>query len=74
MGLRADLGWLSLGEGLCGIALLMGLLNQTAFAVFLVPLGSELLWGGVMQCGRVTRGSWKVMHLAVFLKLPGLGG
>ena len=50
---------------------LMGLLKLTLrVAVFLKPP-----WEGMVQYGwsSVIRGSWKVMHLMVFLKLPGIG-
>ena len=45
-------------------------LKVTFWAVFL-----RLLWEGVVQCSllRLIRGSLKVMHLAVFLKLPEVG-
>ena len=52
----------------------MGSLNWTVFMVFLVLLGRELPQGGEVQYGKVTRGSQKMMHFTVFLKLPGLGG
>ena len=39
----------------------------------LILLEGELPQGGEMQCGKVTGGSKKVMHLEVFLKPPGLG-
>ena len=54
----------------------MGSLNWTVFIfrVILKLLG-ELLQGREMQCGwsRSIMGSWKVMHLVVLLKSPGLG-
>ena len=51
------------------MTLSMGSLNQNVFAVFL-----KLLWGEV-QCGwyRSIRGSQKVVHWVVFIKLHGLG-
>ena len=51
----------------------MGSLNQTVLMVFLMPLRGEVPQGRGLHCGKVIRGPWKVMHLAVFLKPPGLG-
>ena len=73
VGLRAEFSQLLLGRvGLCGIELLMGLLElDCLYMVFLMASGrGSAAWRGGVQCDAgETRGSWKVMHLAVFLKL-----
>ena len=74
--LRDGMGWDIGFEGLlCWVTLMVddvsGKLALQA-AVFLRPLRPwvwEVLWGW----SRSISGSWKMIHLAVFLKLPGAG-
>ena len=51
------------------MVLLMGLLKWTAPVVFLQPLWERVQWGW----SRLMSVSWKVTHLAIFLKPPGMG-
>ena len=67
--LRVGMSHVPLGrEVLCGLAPSVGSLNWTFFKVLL------MLWEGEVMCGLDTKGSWKVILLAIFLKPPGILG
>ena len=52
----------------CAIDVLAdGVPELDCFAVFLELLRGEVLWQRGEHCGKVIRGSWKVMHLASHL-------